>query len=294
MTSFNPTKGSKQPLGQSTKINETEDKEQQKQQESNTTPTPPECVAVYKSNKHNKENQAAQIANKPLKNDQCSTTYSIQTPTVTKMTKQNSLEDKKTDLKQRILNQNTTPQIDNKTNSQPNIVKKTFAKMTAAFKHKDLSIKKLDNKKKNVPIKAEQEMFSHKLLSPESNDDQSNRRASSVPRTLREKQALKKQGIVILENLNDNQNVTKDDSTKENQIEHKSLKQRVGPPTAILSLGEKIQNFFASHSKTSNQLILKNNIKQHSNNSKPKNANLTSKSIHYFRFSIQILTLSII
>ena len=117
MTSFNPTKGSKQPLGQSTKINETEDKEQQKQQESNTTPTPPECVAVYKSNKHNKENQAAQIANKPLKNDQC-TTYSIQTPTVTKMTKQNSLEDKKTDLKQRILNQNTTPVIDNKTNSQ--------------------------------------------------------------------------------------------------------------------------------------------------------------------------------
>lgn len=194
----------------------------------------------------------------------------------------------------RILNQNTTPVIDNKTNSQPNIVKKTFAKMTAAFKHKDLSIKKLDNKKKNVPIKAEQEMFSHKLLSPESNDDQSNRRASSVPRTLREKQALKKQGIVISENLNDNQNVTKDDSSKENHLEHKSLKQRVGPPIAFLSLGEKIQNFFASHSKTSNQLILKNNIKQHSNNSKPKNANLTSKSIHYFRFSIQILTLSII
>ena len=192
--------------------------------------------------------------------------------------------------------------LTNSGSNQPNIVKKTLAKMTAAFKQRNnnnsndnliFKVNKLDTKKQkptNEPLRVENhikrknsnEMFrNNKIMSPESDNGTSNRRASSVPRTLREKQALSKAGIVVLENIEDNKpkNVTKDDTaTKVKQSEVKILKPKVAPPTSIISLGEKIQNFFASHKTSNQQNVYNNKMKQQTNNSSNKQ-NKTSNNI---------------
>ena len=122
--------------------------------------------------------------------------------------------------------------------------------MTAAFKQRNnnehLTLKnKLssENKKQNKPgnepfrvdshqlqRKKSNEMFGNRALSPESDHESSNRRASSVPRTLREKQAL---GIVVLKSFEDScqkKRVTRDDSSHAmtpaamSKSEHKCLK----------------------------------------------------------------------
>ena len=73
-------------------------------------------------------------------------------------------------------------------------------------------------------------MFGNRALSRESDHEFSNRRASSVPRTLREKQAL---GIVVLKSIEDSnqkKRVTRDDSSRAmtpaamSKSEHKCLK----------------------------------------------------------------------
>lgn len=253
--------------------------------ETKSTPPPPACVTAYKANKQNKENQPGiKPGIKSTEPDVSATTQ--QTPTTvkppqqetttssSKLAKQDSVESKI-----RAPSAHTTPLVieTKKTTpilitNQPNIVKKTLAKMTAAFKQKnsDLNLKtKLaaDKKTKNEPRRVEHETFKTREMSPESEHGTSNRRASSVPRTLREKQALSKQGIVVLESIDDAKPASgsKDDTARVvKPVEHKSLKPKVSPPTAIISLGEKIHNFFASHSKTG------------TSNSQP-NANLKSK-----------------
>ena len=268
-------------------------------------------------------------------NDLCNTTFSVTTPTATKQTLEEDASNQNMNLNKQLLKQELTepraeqkyrppgsstpqPLSDSKTKqatlghsgNQTNIVKKTLAKMTAAFKQRNnnehLTLKnKLssENKKQNKPgnepfrvdshqlqRKKSNEMFGNRALSPESDHESSNRRASSVPRTLREKQAL---GIVVLKSIEDSnqkKRVTRDDSSRAmtpaamSKSEHKSLKTKVGPPPTILSLGEKIQNFFASHHKTSNQATIINNnnkIKQQTNTNSfklHKSSNLKSIS----------------
>ena len=282
------------------------------------TPTLPACISGYKSEKQNKEaNNSASVKTtqvtptliKQNNNDPCNVTFSV-TPTATKpisvdeysnssinfnkqLSKQESIE--RGDQKNRAPSSSTPqplqdlkskPVILSNSGNQTNIVKKTLAKMTAAFKQRNnnenltlknkLSIEsKKQSKPGNEPLRVEShlqrkksnEMFGNRAISPESDHESSNRRASSVPRTLREKQAL---GIVVLKSIEDssqNKHVSKDDSVRNmtpssmSKSEHKSLKNKVGPPTAILSIGEKIQNFFASHHKTSNQANNNNNNK---------------------------------
>jgi len=166
--------------------------------------------------------------------------------------------------------------------SNSNFLKKSLAKVTQAFKKgnaisDNLSLKsKLNSESKkqmkhsgreplraepNLKRKGSNEMFGQRALSPESDHESSNRRASSVPRTLREKQALSRAGIV-LESINDvhqTKHVTRDDSTRvqsTTKSEHKSLKQTKpssGPPTSILSLASSAKKKQASSKQQQQQ-----------------------------------------
>lgn len=151
-----------------------------------------------------------------------------------------------------------------------NIVKKTLAKMTAAFKQtKQLSLdvpskpagfdafslknKLLSSKKSKVgsgaanqPVKVEygDAMNLNEPLSP-THQTSSNRRCSSVPRTLREKQALHKAGIINDEESEMNENA------EHQQHQNEPIVNSGFIPTQTTTLGEKIQNFFNSHSSSS-------------------------------------------
>jgi hypothetical protein len=131
-----------------------------------------------------------------------------------------------------------------------NIVKKTFAKMSAAFKSSKASqptseVKlKLTQNSKNVKTKmpvakddfySGNQMFQQRQLVANKDESSDNRRASSVPRTLREKQELlRKAGKESAVN-----DILKDeDEPAPNQIL---------PPSQTTTLGEKIQNFFNSN-----------------------------------------------
>ena len=147
---------------------------------------------------------------------------------------------------------NSTP---NSSSSQ-SLVKKTIAKVTAAFKtsskpvaapgpvdHNSLR-SRLTSKKSNAtnatgytrhdgPLRVEYEKPSNgaRVLSPSNQSSATNRRCSSVPRTLREKQALVRSGAIAETDVH------------------------VAPPTATTTLGEKIQNFFSSsHSNNLNMV----------------------------------------
>ena len=88
---------------------------------------------------------------------------------------------------------------------------------------------------------------------------ESNRRCSSVPRTLREKQELRKKAAkdsVVNDILNDNEEEEERGAEEdvvaivpgEAQEDGSKLRENPLPPTQTTSLGEKIQNFFASSS----------------------------------------------
>lgn len=146
----------------------------------------------------------------------------------------------------KLVKQSSTPG----SSSSSSLMKKTIAKVTAAFKtssskpvdHNSLR-SRLTSKKPTTgaaaaaagytrhheggPMRVEYEK--PRNLSPTNQSSATNRRCSSVPRTLREKQALVRSGAIV-------------------EAEH------VAPPTATTTLGEKIQNFFSSSSSHSNNL----------------------------------------
>ena len=148
-----------------------------------------------------------------------------------------------------------------------NIVKKTLAKMTAAFKQtKQISLdvpskpggfdafslkNKLYSSKKskvgsgaaNQPVKVEygEAVDVNEPLSP-THQTSSDRRCSSVPRTLREKMALHRAGVIKDEASELNENV--------DQQQNEPIVNSGFIPTQTTTLGEKIQNFFNSHSSS--------------------------------------------
>ena len=155
---------------------------------------------------------------------------------------------------------NSTPIPSNKiiSHTETNIVKKTFAKMTAAFKtnkpmasaenqNTDQMKSKLHAKKSSRinsnavpgqavkgPVKVEHKKETLVLIESPDTGSGSNRRCSSVPRTLKEKHAIVKAGIIVPELINE-------ENSKE-KVSHQPI-----PPTSTVSFGEKIQNFFTSH-----------------------------------------------
>ncbi len=164
------------------------------------------------------------------------------------------------------------PENSIKPSSSNNIVKKTFAKMTAAFKHtKQTSVnpvantnsnatsidslkKKLTSKKlKNLPnaiggpVRVDYgfNQTNKRAMEKREPSPNSNRRCSSVPRTLKEKQALNKQGIVGLSGLNE----------AVGGQEEVASSTRVALPTLTSTLGDKIQSFFNSHTTVSHTTV---------------------------------------
>lgn len=168
--------------------------------------------------------------------------------------------------------------------SSRNIVKKTFAKMTAAFKqqsssssskttttanHSSAASNKIANTNTNTnatnnnsKAKDDFNTLLHANLMPSAAhvDEESStggRRASSVPRTLREKHELKKRAgkdSVVNDILIDD--VEHEHGANINNNNNNSMM----PPTQTTSLGEKIQNFFNSHNSQQQHSLLKPTI----------------------------------
>jgi hypothetical protein len=171
-------------------------------------------------------------------------------------------------------------------NSNNNIVKKTLAKMTAAFKTTTKSSqvapvssintlkKKLTSSKKTQPgagpVKVEHHsraMAPFDELGNRAQSPTSNRRCSSVPRTLKEKQALNRAGIIELDGL--------EETNAETDVV-------VAPklPTLTTTLSDKIQSFFNSHTSNyasaTKSSINKSNLLSNLKNKQPILANKSS------------------
>lgn len=175
-------------------------------------------------------------------------------------------------------------------NQNKNIVTKTLAKVSAAFKTSnkpattittatnsiDTLKKKLTSKKPskiapnsvgtNLPLRVDYATLKITSNESEYNEEQSNRRCSSVPRTLKEKQALNRAGV--LTDLNEIDQLT---SSSQNLDNASSSSIKATLPTLTSTLGDKIHNFFNSH--TAHNLIPTTTKNNNSNSATTKKMN---------------------